>query len=148
MLEYESVWTRAQFRGSVFLSCPVLVLSPSVLSSCPLVCAVGRTRLQLSKRQVEQVQHSNPPSLSRTFPTPHVPRKERGRGTHRHTQRARGRKTETRWEATVGEEEKMLTFAVFQNETSHLSKHLQRIECPSERTLVSAEPRLAASGRL
>lgn len=42
--------------------------------------------------------------------------------TQRNTQRQRGRKTETRWEATGGEEGKMLTFSVPQNDTSHLTK--------------------------
>lgn len=114
---------------------PVLVFAPSVLPSSPLVCALGRSQLKLSKRQVEQVQHSNPPSLSlslQNIPYPARPsERERERGTHRHTQRQRGRKTETQWEATGGEERKMLTFGVFQNETSHLTKHPRRIQCPS-----------------
>lgn len=113
---YPPMW-----MGGLVLWCfssPILVFSPSVLPSSPPVCSVGQTRLQLSERQVEQVQHSNPPSLSRTFSTPHTPRKERE--THRHTQR--GRKTETLWEAAEGEKSKMLTFAVFQTETSHLTK--------------------------
>lgn len=118
---HPSLWVfGAQF------SSPVLLFGPSVLPSSPLVFAVGRSRLKLSKRQVEQVQHSNPPSLSRTFPT-RTPLRDRD--TQRHTQRRRGSKTETQWEATGGEERKMLTFGVFQNDTSHLTKHLQSILC-------------------
>lgn len=90
---YPPMW-----MGRLVLWCfssPILVFSPSVIPSSPLVCAVGQTRLQLSERQVEQVQHSNPPSLSRTFPTPHTPRKERDRDTDTHReegkQRHRGR---------------------------------------------------------
>lgn len=51
--------------------------------------------------------------------------------TQTHTERQRGRKTETQWEATGGDERKMLTFGVFQSDTSHLTKHPQRVECPS-----------------
>lgn len=112
------------------LGFPLLVFSPSGLPSSPLVFAVGWTGLKLSKRQVEQVQHSNPPSLSRTFPTPHAPQRERERERKTHTERQRGRKTETQWEATGGDERKMLTFGVFQNDTSHLTKHSQRIQSP------------------
>lgn len=80
------------------LGFPLLVFSPSGPSSSPLVFAVGWTGLKLSKRQVEQVQHSSPPSLSRTFPTPHAPCRERERERKTHTERQRGRKTETQWE--------------------------------------------------
>lgn len=90
--------------GAEFFS-PVLVFSPSVLPSSPLVFAVGRSRLKLSKRQVEQVQHSNPPSLSRTFPTPHAPQRERDTQTHRereegkqrHSGRQQGERRERCW---------------------------------------------------
>lgn len=117
-------------RGSLFLS------YPGVRSICSPFLSPGVSCWTDSAPAFQTAGGASPAfqptlSLSRTFPTPHVPRKERGRGTLRHTQRQRGRKTESQWEATGGEQKKMLTFAVFQSETSDLSKHLERIECPS-----------------
>lgn len=90
-----------------FPSCPGV--SPSVLPSSPLVSAVGRRQLKLSKRQVEQVQHSSTsplsPSLSRTFPT-HTPslgererhtQRDREEGKQRHSGRQQWEKTERCW---------------------------------------------------
>lgn len=105
---YPPMW-----MGGLVLWCfssPILVFSPSVLPSSPLVCVVGQTRLQLSERQVEQVQHSNPPSLSRTFPTPHTPRKERERETQAHTERKENRDTVG---GSRGREEQDVDFCCF-----------------------------------
>lgn len=106
--------------GAQFLF-PVLVFSPSVLPSSPLVSTVGRSRLKLSKRQVEQVQHSTPPpcsvslSLSLEHSLPRTPL----RGSRSETERKENRDTVG---GNWGKRE-MLTFSVLRSDTVHLKKH-------------------------
>lgn len=104
-------------------SCPVTLPLPSAvlvsvhLSSLPLPRCLQLDGIDSSFPNGRWSKSSIPPSaplsLSPEHSLPH----------NALTQRDRGKKTQTQWEAAGGEERKMLTFSVLQNETSHLTKH-------------------------
>lgn len=114
----------------------VQFFSPGVCSICSPFLSPGVCCWMESAQAFQTAGGDSPafqPTLSlslQNIPYPAHP-SEKERETH--TESQRGRKTETQWEATGGDERKMLTFGVFQNDTSHLTKHSQRIQSPCTR---------------